>query len=100
MIHKTFSYPQEHTQTCDVVVLKTFDELTVRLSLDSTNLQHRKLAIQLVKPHIPGFSYEGQEQAQAMEVIEIDDDDVPEVKDPKKRKEKTVNKGNKKKSRK
>ncbi|XP_026737585.1 exosome complex exonuclease RRP44 [Trichoplusia ni] len=96
-----FNYnEEEHTQTCDDVVLKTFDELTVRLSLDSTNLQHRKLAIQLVKPHIPGFSYEGQEQAETMEVIEIDDDDVPEVKDAKKRKEKTVNKGNKKKSRK
>jgi exosome complex exonuclease DIS3/RRP44 len=37
--------------------LKTFDELTVRLSLDSSNLQHRKLVFQLVQPHVPGFSY-------------------------------------------
>lgn len=54
---------QEHVQKCGDVILKTFDELTVRLSLDSTNLQHRKLAFQLITPHVPGFSYVSEDQA-------------------------------------
>lgn len=48
---------QENIQVCGNVTLKTFDELTVRLSLDSTNLQHRKLVFQLVKPYVPDFSH-------------------------------------------
>ncbi|VVC87205.1 unnamed protein product [Leptidea sinapis] len=47
----------EHMQICQGVTLKTFDEITVRLTLDSTNLQHRKLVFQLVEPFIAGFSY-------------------------------------------
>ncbi|CAK1598616.1 unnamed protein product [Parnassius mnemosyne] len=64
-----FTYnEEEHFQICDDVILKTFDELTVRLSLDSTNLQHRKLVFQLVKPHIPGFSYEPEKEGEKMDV--------------------------------
>lgn len=72
--------------------MKTFDELTVRLSLDSSNLQHRKLVFQLVKPYVPGFSY----------VQETEIEDETEQPDSKKRKENpaAVRKGSKKKSKK
>ncbi|XP_063824089.1 exosome complex exonuclease RRP44 [Ostrinia nubilalis] len=67
-----FTYnEEEHFQICDGIILKTFDELTVRLSLDSTNLQHRKLVFQLVEPHIPGFSYVP-EQAMDVETKEVE----------------------------
>ncbi|CAK1545869.1 unnamed protein product [Leptosia nina] len=68
---------EEHVQICNGVVLKTFDEIVVRLSLDSTNLQHRKLVFQLVKPIIPGFSYEDRE----MDVELVEQPDVIEVVD-------------------
>lgn len=61
---------QENVQVCDGTTLKTFDELTVRLTLDSSNLQHRKLVFQLVTPYIPGVSY-------VKEDMEVD---IPEVK--------------------
>ncbi|XP_041971274.1 exosome complex exonuclease RRP44 [Aricia agestis] len=83
-----FTYNEEENyQVCGDIVLKTFDELTVRLVLDSTNLQHRKLVFQLVEPHIPGFSY----VEEKMEVDEIE---------PKKRKDETEVKSKKKKSKK
>lgn len=41
---------------CGDVVFHAFDPVTVRLSLDSTNVQHEKLIFQLVKPYIEGFS--------------------------------------------
>ncbi|XP_059056639.1 exosome complex exonuclease RRP44 [Achroia grisella] len=63
-----FTYNEEtHVQKCGDVTLKTFDELTVRLSLDSTNLQHRKLVFQLVVPFVPGFSYVQEEQQKEIE---------------------------------
>ncbi|KAG7307928.1 hypothetical protein JYU34_006544 [Plutella xylostella] len=86
---------EEHLQTCGDVVLKTFDELTVRLSLDSSNLQHRKLVFQLVNPVIPGFSYEAT-QSEPMEVVEVTDTEIQQ----KKRKEAAESKASKKKSRK
>lgn len=61
---------QEHVQKCGDTVLKTFDELTVRLSLDSSNLQHRKLAFQLITPHIPGFSYVPEDQIEVDQTME------------------------------
>ena len=33
-------------------------EVTVQLSLDSSNVQHEKLALRLVRPRIEGFSVE------------------------------------------
>ena len=33
-------------------------EVTVQLSLDSSNVQHEKLALRLVRPSIEGFSVE------------------------------------------
>lgn len=89
---KKFLKFQEHVQICGDVILRTFDELTVRLTLDSTNLQHRKLVFQLVKPSIPGVSYTAQEQVEKMEIVEID-----KKENEKKRKESKGGKNKKKK---
>lgn len=34
----------------------SFDPVTVRLSLDTSNVQHEKLVLELVNPYIEGFS--------------------------------------------
>lgn len=47
---------QEQTQTSGDVVLHAFDPVTVRLSLDSKNIQHEKFVLQLVSPYVEGFS--------------------------------------------
>ncbi|XP_060651101.1 exosome complex exonuclease RRP44-like [Drosophila nasuta] len=49
---------EDHTQRCGNVVFHSFDPVTVRLSLDSSNVQHEKLVFRLVKPYIKGFSVE------------------------------------------
>lgn len=46
----------EHTQVCGSIVFRSFDAVTVRLSLDTSNVQHEKLVLQLVQPYIEGFS--------------------------------------------
>lgn len=48
----------EHTQSCKGVTFHSFDPVKVRLSLDSSNVQHEKLVFQLVEPYIKGFSAE------------------------------------------
>lgn len=78
------------------MILKTFDELTVRLSLDSTNLQHRKLVFQLVEPKVQGFSYvPGEKEEEKGEKMEIEEEkkvtkrkEQPETKPKKKSKRK------------
>ncbi|XP_014226404.1 exosome complex exonuclease RRP44 [Trichogramma pretiosum] len=53
----TFIYDaEEHTQRWNDVTFRSFDQVTVQLSLDRTNVQHEKLVFKLVKPEIPGFS--------------------------------------------
>ncbi|XP_055617537.1 exosome complex exonuclease RRP44 [Toxorhynchites rutilus septentrionalis] len=53
----TFVYSEEtQTQTCGEVEFHAFDRIVVRLSLDSTNVQHQRLVFELVKPYIAGFS--------------------------------------------
>lgn len=48
---------EESTQTFNSdVVIHVFDAVTVQISIDSSNIQHQKLALKLVKPHIPGIS--------------------------------------------
>uniref|UniRef100_A0A182N1Q5 Protein DIS3 homolog n=1 Tax=Anopheles dirus TaxID=7168 RepID=A0A182N1Q5_9DIPT len=47
---------EQQTQRCGKIVFKAFDPVTVRLSLDSTNVQHEKLVFELVEPYIEGFS--------------------------------------------
>lgn len=49
-------YPQDQTQKAGDVVLHAFDPVTIRLSLNSDNIQHEKFVMQLVKPFIEGFS--------------------------------------------
>ncbi|GAB6030282.1 hypothetical protein CHUAL_005957 [Chamberlinius hualienensis] len=46
----------EPSQTCGKVKFLPFDRVTVRLSMDRSNVQHEKLTFQLVEPQIPGFS--------------------------------------------
>lgn len=50
---------QNQSQQCGNIVFHSFDPVTVRLSLDTTNIQHEKLVFQLVKPYIDGFSVKG-----------------------------------------
>ncbi|XP_062555669.1 exosome complex exonuclease RRP44 [Armigeres subalbatus] len=53
----TFVYNEEtQTQSCGEVEFHAFDPIVVRLSLDSTNVQHQRLVFELVTPHIEGFS--------------------------------------------
>ncbi|KAK2159602.1 hypothetical protein LSH36_150g04005 [Paralvinella palmiformis] len=52
-----FTYNEEEsTQTCGDVSLHMFDPVTVQISIDSTNIQHQKLCMKLIKPVIPNFS--------------------------------------------
>ncbi|CAG9764874.1 unnamed protein product [Ceutorhynchus assimilis] len=52
-----FEYDEETiTQKAGDVVFHTFDPVLIRLKLDSSNIQHEKFTVQLVEPHIPGFS--------------------------------------------
>lgn len=37
-------------------MFRTFDPVTVQLSLDSSNVQHERIVLKLVKPEIPNFS--------------------------------------------
>lgn len=49
----TFKYDEtEHTQTCGNVVFRSFDHVTVQLSLDRSNVQREKLVFKLVKPEV------------------------------------------------
>ncbi|XP_065073059.1 exosome complex exonuclease RRP44 [Ochlerotatus camptorhynchus] len=53
----TFVYNEEtQTQSCGDVEFHAFDRVVVRLSLDSTNVQHQRLVFELVTPFIEGFS--------------------------------------------
>lgn len=49
---------EEHTQQYKNFLFRAFDPVTIRLSLDTSNVQHEKLVFALVKPFIPGFSVE------------------------------------------
>jgi len=52
-----FIYDQiEPSQTCGDVKLRLFQQVTVQLNIDRSNLQNQKLVMKLVKPVIPGFS--------------------------------------------
>ncbi|XP_075971510.1 exosome complex exonuclease RRP44-like protein Dis3 [Anticarsia gemmatalis] len=95
-----FAYnEEEHAQVCGDIKLRTFDELVIRLTLDSTNLQRRKLVFQLVKPHIPGFSVVP-EELDKMDVDVAIAKKTEVTPSEKKRKEEPVGKSSKKKSRK
>ncbi|XP_045765418.1 exosome complex exonuclease RRP44 isoform X2 [Maniola jurtina] len=85
---------EENVQICGGTVLKTFDELTVRLTLDSSNLQHRKLVFQLVTPYIPGVSYVKEKSQSTQESMDVEIVNITEsVQSEKKRKKKSKNIG-------
>ena len=44
------------SQTCGDIVLRTFDPVSVRVSIDRSDVQHQKMLIELVDPVVPGFS--------------------------------------------
>lgn len=60
-------HTQNQSQQCGNVIFHSFDPTIVRLSLDTTNIQHERLVFQLVKPYIEGFSLSTK--------MEIDNDD-------------------------
>ncbi|XP_054270094.1 exosome complex exonuclease RRP44 [Macrosteles quadrilineatus] len=80
----TFTFNEEdHSQRCGDVVFHAFDPVIVQLSLDRSNVQHEKLVLRLVKPHIPGFSIDptSQDQAQQQEEkMEVEPENSPEQK--------------------
>lgn len=51
-----FFISQNQSQQCGNIIFHSFDPVIVRLSLDSSNVQHEKLVFELVKPYIEGFS--------------------------------------------
>ncbi|XP_033334555.2 exosome complex exonuclease RRP44-like protein Dis3 [Megalopta genalis] len=53
----SFQYgAEDHSQTCENIIFRTFDPVIVQICLDRSNVQHEKLIFKLVHPHIPGFS--------------------------------------------
>lgn len=67
---------ENHTQTCGNLTFHAFDPVTVRLSLDSTNVQHEKIVFELVQPYIEGFSVkrdEGELKRKSDDVMEVED---------------------------
>lgn len=47
---------EESTQSVGDITLHVFDPVKVQISIDSSNIQHQKLALKLVEPKIAGFS--------------------------------------------
>lgn len=45
---------------CKIIIkdctLHVFDSVTVEISHDASNIQHQRIIMKLVKPHIPGIS--------------------------------------------
>ncbi|XP_058054105.1 exosome complex exonuclease RRP44 [Anopheles bellator] len=67
-----FVYDEEsQTQRCGDVMFRAFDPVIVRLSLDSTNVQHEKLVFELVHPYIEGFSVMPAKHAEEGSVPEV-----------------------------
>ncbi|XP_059621933.1 exosome complex exonuclease RRP44 [Phlebotomus argentipes] len=61
-----FTYDEHNcTLQSGSVIFHAFDPVTVRLSLDSSNVQHEKLLFDLVKPHIEGFSVATEKRKEA-----------------------------------
>lgn len=55
--NETFVFDEdEPSQRCGPVKLTLFQKVKVQLSLDTSNVQHEKLELQLIEPFIPGFS--------------------------------------------
>lgn len=61
---------EEHTQQHNNIIFRAFDPVTIRLSLDASNVQHEKLVFQLVKPYISGFS------AEPLDKMDVDENET------------------------
>lgn len=86
---------QDYTQRCGDVVFHAFDPVIVRLSIDSSNVQHEKLVFQLVKPYIKGFSVELDELDENAEIKESNDVEMASTAPPKKKVKKSKQNKNK-----
>ena len=89
---------EEPSQTKDGLKITLFHKMVVQLSLDSSNIQHEKLALKLVDPVIPGFSVPpaGAEEQKAFEegrkrVLEESKKEFEERMEKKRKKLKTQN---------
>lgn len=71
-----FSLSQNQSQQCGKTIFYPFDPVKVRLSLDTTNIQHEKMVLQLVEPFIEGFSVKSETE------MEIDDSAAAKRKQP------------------
>ena len=47
---------EEPSQTCEGIKVTLFMKVIVQVYLDSSDIQHEKLSLKLVSPHIPSFS--------------------------------------------
>ena len=54
------------------VTLRVFDEIIVRISHDSTNVQHQRINFHLVSPVIEGISVDPKNDAAAVTAMEQD----------------------------
>lgn len=52
-----------------------FDPVTVRVSLDSKNIQHEKFVLQLVTPYIEGFSVPPLDEATDAQKRKLDEEE-------------------------
>lgn len=82
----------DHTQSCGEVIFHSFDPVKVRLSLDSSNVQHEKLVFQLVEPYIKGFSAEPLISADVEMVEGVEEPAAKKVKEAPQKKKKKKNK--------
>lgn len=73
---------EEPSQTAKDVKLKLFERIVIRISIDTKNIQHQKMMLQLVSPHIEGFSVEPMNAIKEEKM----EDDQPVVKKAKKTK--------------
>jgi len=48
--------PEGPSQSCGSITINTFDRVVVQVSLDTKYVQHQKIAVHLVHPHIVGLS--------------------------------------------
>lgn len=70
------------TQQCGSVIFHSFDPVVVRLSLDTTNIQHERLTFQLLKPFIEGFSIKSETAETSSDSANMQDVSLPKRKTP------------------
>lgn len=84
---------KNQTQQCGNIVFHSFDPVVVRLSLDTTNIQHERLTFQLLEPFIEGFSIKSEkmdttENSGASTEVPLPKRKTPEIQSAKQKKKK------------